>query len=80
MWRSRSGRALWVEIEDDGRGIPAGAPLGVGTLSMRERAEELGGWIEINILFSARNAGAGDASDVTERGATTERIRVSDRR
>lgn len=39
--------ALWVEIEDDGRGIPAGAPVGVGTLSMRERAEELGGWIEI---------------------------------
>ena len=39
--------ALWVEIEDDGRGIPAGAPLGVGTLSMRERAEELGGRIEI---------------------------------
>ena len=39
--------ALWVEIEDDGRGIPEGAPLGVGTLSMRERAEELGGRIEI---------------------------------
>lgn len=39
--------ALWVEIEDDGRGIPACAPLGVGTLSMRERAEELGGRIEI---------------------------------
>ena len=38
--------ALWVEIEDDGRGIPDGAPLGVGTLSMRERAEELGGRVE----------------------------------
>jgi signal transduction histidine kinase len=38
--------ALWVDIEDDGRGIPDGAPLGVGTLSMRERAEELGGRVE----------------------------------
>jgi signal transduction histidine kinase len=35
--------ALWVEIEDDGRGISEDAPSGVGTLSMRERAEELGG-------------------------------------
>ena len=39
--------ALWVEIVDDGRGVLEGAPLGVGTLSMRERAEELGGRIEI---------------------------------
>ncbi len=39
--------ALWVEIEDDGRGVCEGAPVGVGTLSMRERAEELGGRIEI---------------------------------
>ena len=39
--------ALEVEISDDGRGIGAGAGSGVGLLSMRERAEELGGTCEI---------------------------------
>jgi signal transduction histidine kinase len=38
---------LEVEIHDDGRGIPPGAHLGVGLHSMRERAEELGGRLEI---------------------------------
>lgn len=36
---------LEVRCEDDGRG-PAGT-VGVGTRSMRERAEELGGWTEV---------------------------------
>ena len=38
---------LRVEIRDDGRGIPPGARPGVGLHSMRERAEELGGRLEI---------------------------------
>ncbi len=32
-----------LEITDDGLGLPAERPVGVGTSSMRERAEELGG-------------------------------------
>ncbi|GIF47128.1 histidine kinase/DNA gyrase B/HSP90-like ATPase [Asanoa ferruginea] len=38
---------LCVEVRDDGRGIPAGVTGGVGMASMRERAEELGGTLEI---------------------------------
>ncbi|GEL23046.1 hypothetical protein PSU4_20000 [Pseudonocardia sulfidoxydans NBRC 16205] len=34
---------LRVEVGDDGRGIPADAAEGVGLVTMRERAEELGG-------------------------------------
>ncbi|MEU8658798.1 sensor histidine kinase, partial [Actinoplanes philippinensis] len=34
---------LLVEIDDDGSGIPAGTPSGVGLVSLRERAAELGG-------------------------------------
>lgn len=34
---------LEVCVHDDGRGIPEGVPAGVGLLSLRERAEELGG-------------------------------------
>ncbi|WP_189202659.1 ATP-binding protein, partial [Couchioplanes azureus] len=32
-----------VEVADDGVGIPAGTPTGVGLVSLRERAAELGG-------------------------------------
>lgn len=39
--------ALDVEVVDDGCGIDAGGHLGVGHRSMRERAEELGGWLEL---------------------------------
>ena len=39
--------ALDVEVVDDGCGINAGGHLGVGHRSMRERAEELGGWLEL---------------------------------
>ncbi|MCD2442666.1 histidine kinase [Agromyces sp. SYSU K20354] len=42
----REGRLL-VEIDDDGRGVAADAPAGVGLLSMRERAVELGGSLEV---------------------------------
>ena len=35
--------ALCLEVQDDGRGLPAGHRRGVGLVSMRERAAELGG-------------------------------------
>jgi signal transduction histidine kinase len=38
---------LLVEIADDGVGIPADHPIGVGLTSMRERATELGGRFEL---------------------------------
>lgn len=41
----RDGETLEVRCEDDGRG-PAGA-VGVGTRSILERADELGGWAEV---------------------------------
>ena len=34
---------LHVRVEDDGQGLAAARPAGVGLVSMRERAEELGG-------------------------------------
>jgi len=34
---------LQMEIQDDGIGLPSTRRAGVGTRSMRERAEELGG-------------------------------------
>ncbi len=36
-----------VRVVDDGAGIDAGAPHGVGLRTMRERAEELGGTLEV---------------------------------
>jgi two-component system, NarL family, sensor kinase len=38
---------LDLTIEDDGRGIPSQRPRGVGLLSMRERAQELGGTLQV---------------------------------
>lgn len=38
-----AGGELVVRVEDDGRGLPAEFHAGVGTGSMRERAEEVGG-------------------------------------
>lgn len=43
----RSGTSLVVEVADDGTGVADGAVGGVGLGSMRERAEELGGWLEL---------------------------------
>ncbi len=39
--------ALHLSIKDDGTGILAGRTAGVGLTSIRERAEELGGWRRI---------------------------------
>ena len=40
-------RALLVEVADDGSGIPPDAQAGVGLVSLRERAAELGGRSEV---------------------------------
>ncbi|WP_245999975.1 sensor histidine kinase, partial [Nocardioides pocheonensis] len=40
--------ALELEVADNGRGLSPDQPAGVGTLAMRERAEELGGRLEIS--------------------------------
>ncbi|WP_433255053.1 sensor histidine kinase [Streptosporangium sp. CA-135522] len=39
----RRGESLVVRVQDDGHGLPAGPRSGIGMLSMRERAAELGG-------------------------------------
>jgi signal transduction histidine kinase len=44
------GGALELEITDDGMGLPADHPAGVGLTSMRERAAELGGTCAIEAL------------------------------
>jgi signal transduction histidine kinase len=43
----RDDRDLLVEVADDGTGIPAEAQAGVGLISLRERAAELGGRSEV---------------------------------
>ncbi|HEX6139997.1 MAG TPA: sensor histidine kinase, partial [Candidatus Limnocylindria bacterium] len=42
-----SGRGLEVEVRDDGAGMAVGSGPGIGLTSMRERAEELDGALEI---------------------------------
>jgi signal transduction histidine kinase len=44
---------LWLEIQDDGCGLPTMRRSGVGLQSMRERAEELGGSCEIESVPGA---------------------------
>jgi signal transduction histidine kinase len=41
---------LWLVIRDDGRGLPAEPGLGVGLASMRERAAELGGSLQLTSI------------------------------
>jgi signal transduction histidine kinase len=41
-------RALVVTVRDDGRGIAAEAEVGVGMVSLRERAAELGGRVDVS--------------------------------
>ena len=47
MYVRRLGDELVLRVEDHGRGAPAGAVAGVGTSSMRERAEEAGGTLRV---------------------------------
>jgi signal transduction histidine kinase len=42
---------LELEVTDDGVGLPEGRRAGVGTSSMRERAEELGGTLRVEPLW-----------------------------
>lgn len=53
-----SDQELTLTVVDDGRGIPAGARSGTGLRSMRERADELGGSLEVS-------AGPGGGTRVT---------------
>ena len=48
-----SGEDLLVEITDDGRGVPEDAVPGVGSTSMRERAAELGGTLDVTTAAGA---------------------------
>lgn len=41
------GRLLRITVADDGHGIPAEAPTGVGLASMHRRAQALGGSLTI---------------------------------
>jgi signal transduction histidine kinase len=63
--------ALVVEVEDDGRGIRDEDRAGVGTISMRERTEELGGWCTVKRL-----AGGGTLVRVLLPFQTTKDVRV----
>ena len=47
MRLTATGDELVVEVADDGTGIAADAQAGVGLVSLRERAAELGGRSEI---------------------------------
>jgi signal transduction histidine kinase len=38
---------VWTEVEDDGRGFESGKGTGIGLTEMRERANALGGELEI---------------------------------
>jgi len=42
------GKDLLVEVEDDGRGLPSELVPGVGIISMRERAESVGGQLSFS--------------------------------
>jgi len=42
--------SLVVEVRDNGQGLPPGVRGGVGLRSMRERAEELGGTCQVEVL------------------------------
>jgi signal transduction histidine kinase len=44
---ARAGSGLEIRVSDDGRGMDAAAVPGVGLRSMRDRADELGGILEV---------------------------------
>jgi signal transduction histidine kinase len=63
--------AVIMEVEDDGRGIRDDDRAGVGTISMHERTEELGGWCTVKRL-----AGGGTLVRVLLPFQTTNDVRV----
>ncbi len=50
VWLGIEGGSLWLEIRDTGRGFDTGKVIdgGLGLVSMRERAKQLGGQLEVN--------------------------------
>jgi signal transduction histidine kinase len=44
----RLGQEVFVEVVDDGHGLPADGQAGVGLTSMRERAAELSGTLDVD--------------------------------
>ena len=46
LWRQDA--ELWIEVEDDGDGVPPNAPEGVGLPSLRARVAELGGRLTLD--------------------------------
>jgi len=50
LQNGRQNKSLQIEISDDGRGLPDKLRQGVGMSSMRERAEELGGHVAIEVV------------------------------
>jgi signal transduction histidine kinase len=62
--------SLELCIRDDGARIPEGVPAGVGLLSLRERAEELGGQCTVScpadggtVVRASLPCGPGEALD-----------------
>lgn len=47
------GRLLHLEVEDDGRGFDHGRTHGLGMVTMRERAQQLGGLLEVDTRMGA---------------------------
>ncbi|HEX3685612.1 MAG TPA: PAS domain-containing sensor histidine kinase [Bryobacteraceae bacterium] len=47
---THSGSEIMLEVEDQGAGMPAGTIPGIGIASMRERAQQLGGRLEMRSL------------------------------
>ena len=72
-----SGEDLLVEIADDGRGVPADAVPGVGSTSMRERAAELGGSLDVTTTARRRHHRARPPAR-WPRGERTVRVLVVD--
>jgi two-component system sensor histidine kinase DesK len=49
----REGRVLRLDVQDDGRGLPAGASGGNGLSGMRERLAALGGSVQLDSAVGA---------------------------
>lgn len=54
---------LRLEVRDDGTGFPADRPIGVGTVSMMERAAELGGTLVLENVDAAESADVAETTD-----------------
>jgi signal transduction histidine kinase len=57
---------IYLEIVDDGVGLPANIKSGVGITSMRERAKELGGHLSIESMLPSGTRVCADIPLVSE--------------